>query len=71
LDPVRPGQQKPADIYWVLAGRHNIDPQHVAILSDRNTLIHAIDIILGVREHIVDPDLKIEAIYRFRGIVDA
>ena len=68
LDRVE-GGEKPADVLWI---RPRHIAQHVAILTDQNTIIHAIDIHRGVAEHIFDRAwrARVVSVYRFRGIDD-
>ena len=67
LDPVRGADKRGGDVLWLMP-RHV--PQHLAIYTFDDTIIHAIDRQRGVREHRLENWWKIVAVYRFRGLDD-
>ena len=69
MDPVSLSQKQGGDVLLIRPSR--ID-QHIAILTFENSIIHAIDMERGVREHILDrvwAKLVVGA-YKFRGLDD-
>jgi len=76
LIKVEPSEMKPGDILWL----NIIRPRHVAIYTEKNTIIHIYDRVGSSRhkpigrcvEHILDEAWrkKIVAIYRYPGVID-
>lgn len=67
MDPVSLSQKQGGDVLLIRPSR--ID-QHIAILTFENSIIHAIDMERGVREHILDrvwAKLVVGA-YKFKGL---
>lgn len=69
LDRVLPGVPQPGDILWI---RPHDKARHLALYTFDNTVIHAIDKIRGVAEHIFDERWRrsVSGVWRYRGVDD-
>jgi cell wall-associated NlpC family hydrolase len=70
MDRIPKAEMKGGDLLFLIPGRRI--PQHVALLTFDRTMIHAIDEVRGVSEHILDDRWRraIVDVYRFRGLED-
>jgi cell wall-associated NlpC family hydrolase len=70
LDRVEPAsRRRGGDVLWLHPRRI---PQHLGIYTFDNTIIHAIDAIRGVREHVLDERWRraISGVWSYRGLRD-
>ena len=62
------GQPRPGSILWIRPGNY---PQHIGVVSDRGTLIHAVtDRCVEETPLAAFPARRIVAVYEYRGVID-